>query len=502
MTRRPQLFAFGLLAVSTGCVTIGPKYERPTAPQPETDQFKEARALGPAAPKDDSIRADFWQIFADPRLNELEQQVDTANQSIAASYASFKAARAMVRQAEAQLWPSLSLAPTATAQNGPAGPSAAGGRTSVSGRFNQYSLPVTASWAPDLWGRIENTLSQSVANAQVSAADLENQRLLQHAELAVYYFELQGQDQLQAIFNSTVEAYRQTLELTKALAKTGIDSDEAVAQAETQLEAAEAQAIDLGIARAQYEHAIATLLGRPASAFSLPPRPLNAQPPMVPLTVPSRLLERRPDIAAAERAVAAANAQIGVAETAYYPTLNLSASAGWGAASLAGLTQLPLFFWSVGATLSETLFDAGLRGAVVEQARAQYEATVASYRQTVLTAFQQVEDDLAGLRLVADELKQQRAAVVSAQRYLTIATNRYRLGLDPYLDVIAAQSTLLQAQRSEATLAMQEMTLSVQLIEALGGGWNDKQLPSRDELTKGDGSVLKQRPEGEGASTH
>ena len=321
-----------------------------------------------------------------------------------------------------------------------------------------------------------------MASAQASAADLENTRLTAQAEVAVDYYELRTQDALKELLESTVVAFRESLKLTQALYDTGIDSDEAVAQAETQLEATEAQDTNLGIARAQFEHAIALLVGQPASTFSIPVEPLKAKPPAIPFGVPSQLLERRPDIAANERLMAQANAQIGIAKAAYFPTVTLSGTAGFASDSIASWLSWPTRVWSAGPTLAETLFDAGLRRATVQQFQAAFDQAVANYRQTVLTAFQQVEDNLAALRILSQEIRQQDAAVRSAQRNVTVATDRYKLGIDPYLNVITAQTTLLSNQQTAVNLRMQQMTASVQLIEALGGTWSSTQLPSQPEL--------------------
>jgi NodT family efflux transporter outer membrane factor (OMF) lipoprotein len=311
----------------------------------------------------------------------------------------------------------------------------------------------------------------------VSAADLENERLTEQADLAVYYFQLRGQDALQELYNRTVEAYVQSLKLTQALVNTGIDSPEAVAEAEVTLENAEATGIGIAENRAIYEHAIATLIGKPASTFSMPVKLLTTQVPPIPVGVPSQLLQRRPDIAAAERTMAEANALIGVETAAYYPTVSLSLSGGLESSLISKLFSVPALFWSMGASASETIFDAGLRRNTIAQYTAQYNADVASYRQTILTAFQQVEDYLASVRVLSQEIKVQDQAVASAQRYLDIAQARYKLGLDPYLNVITAQTTLLGDQQSAVTLRVSEITASVQLVQALGGGWNATQIP-------------------------
>src|SRR5580658_3181784 len=493
---RKSMAQLVLLALLAGC-TVGPKYDRPSAPTAAS--YKELTAADdtdaagwkPAQPNDAALRGDWWQLFNDPQLNALEQQVNVSNQNIAASFAAFLEARTLVREARAQYYPTLTTAPSVTRGRQPVAKSAHGatavtgttGTTGTSalspdGLYTDFSLPFDASWTPDLWGRVRNTVKGNVAAAQASAADLENTRLTAQAEVAVDYYELRSQDAMQQLLDATVVAYQESLKLTQALYETGIDTDEAVAQAEVQLRTTQAQATNLGIARAQYEHAIALLLGQPASTFSIAVEPLQADLPATPLSVPSQLLERRPDIAAGERLMAQANAQIGVATAAYYPTLTLSASAGFESSSLSNWLTWPSRFWSVGPTLSETLFDAGLRRATVQQYQAAYDQTVANYRQTVLTAFQQVEDNLAALRILSQEIRQQDTAVAAAQRLLSIATDRYQLGLDPYLDVITAQTALLSARQTAVTLRMQQLTSGVQLIEALGGGWDASQLPT------------------------
>jgi NodT family efflux transporter outer membrane factor (OMF) lipoprotein len=357
--------------------------------------------------------------------------------------------------------------------------SPASGRTTIT----DFSLPFDISWEPDLWGRIRNTVREYQYGAQVSAADLENERLTEQADLAEYYFELRGQDALQDLYNRTIAADRQSLDLTRALFETGIDSQEAVAQAEVTLEDAEAAGIGIAVNRALYEHAIATLIGKSASTFSMPVKLLTTPVPAIPVGVPSQLLQRRPDIAAAERTVAQANAIIGVEQAAYYPTLSLTGSGGLQSSTISKLFSLPALFWSLGASASETIFDAGLRRATVAQYTAAYNADVAAYRQTVLTAFQQVEDFIATLRVLSEQIARENAAVQAAQRYLDIATARYQTGLDPYLDVLIAQDTLLSDQQTQVSLRVSEMTAAVQLIQALGGGWAVTQLPAASQVT-------------------
>lgn len=489
MTRRAHnrsTVLLGLLLVN-GC-NVGPRYHTPPVQSPAA--YKETDGWKLAQPKDDVLHGKWWELFDDPQLNALEQQVNVSNQNIAGAFASFLQARALVKQARAQYYPTLTTSPSISrsrssaslAQSGAGTATGAGtaiAGTAATGRtFTAYDLPFDASWTPDLWGRVRNTVNSNVAAAQASAADLENTRLTAQAELAVDYYQLRTQDSLKQLLDATVVAYQESLQVNQALYETGIGADEAVAQAEVQLQSTQAQDTNLGIARAQYEHAIALLVGQPASTFSLPVEPLKANPPAIPLGVPSQLLERRPDVAADERLMAQANAQIGIAKAAYYPTLTLSATGGFESSSIANWLTWPSRFWSVGPTLAETLFDAGLRTATVEQFQAAYDQTVANYRQTVLTAFQQVEDNLAALRILSTQTQQQDAAVNAARRYLAIATDRYKLGLDPYLDVITAQTTLLSNQQTAVSLRMQQLTDSVQLIEALGGGWDATQLPS------------------------
>jgi len=486
--------ALAALLVLDGC-TVGPKYNKPSTPTPAAykeltpDEMKNTDGWKVAQPKDDALHGKWWEVFNDAPLNALEDQVNLSNQNVAAAFASFMSARAMVKEARSQYFPTLTTGPGITNERQPAGGGGAGstgsggGTTSTSGSvFTEYSLPFDATWVPDLWGRVRNMVRANVAAAQASAADLENTRLTMQSELAVDYFSLRGQDALKELLDSTVVAYRQSLDLTRALYETGIDSDESVAQAETQLEITQAQDTNLGILRAQYEHAIAMLVGQPASTFSIAALPWNVVPPAIPFGVPSELLERRPDIAANERLMAQANAQIGVAVAAYYPTVTLSAAAGLQSTSFVNWFTWPSRFWSVGPSVAETIFDGGLRRATVEQYRAQFDESMANYRETVLTAFQQVEDNLAALRILSVEIQQQNAAVTSAERNLSLATDRYKLGIDPYLNVITAQTTLLGAQQTAVNLHIQQMTSSVSLVEALGGGWDSTQLPSQHQL--------------------
>jgi NodT family efflux transporter outer membrane factor (OMF) lipoprotein len=400
-------------------------------------------------------------------LNALESQVAVSNQSVAAAFANFLAARAVVKQARSQYFPIVTASPSVTRSRQA---SASSPGTAVTG--TEYALPFDASWEPDFWGRIRNTVKANSLEAQASLADLENVRLTIQAEVAVDYFQLRVLDAQKQFLETSALAYQEALRLIQVQAGTGLASGQDTSQAETQFKIASAQATDLGIQRAQLEHAIAMLIGQPASSFSIATNSLAAKPVAFPFGVPSQLLERRPDVAAAERRVAEANAQIGVARAAYFPAITLSGAAGYQNHSLENLFSGPGLVWSVGSAAAQTLFDGGLRRSVTEQARAVYQGTVANYRQTVLTAFEQVEDNLSNLRILSQELQQQNAAVEASRTYLKLANARCRSGLDSYLNVIAAEITLLTDQQTALNLQMEQLTASVQLVKALGGGWD------------------------------
>jgi NodT family efflux transporter outer membrane factor (OMF) lipoprotein len=473
--------------------SIGPKYVRPPvetapsykeAPQPANH---EPQTWQPAAPSDAASRGKWWLAFNDPQLDELEEKAGASNWQIVAAADNLLAARALVHQARSQDFPTLTTNPSATRSLPSSGQF--GGlesSKSISGlgvqTYNDFSLPFDASWEPDFWGRIRNNVKANFYGAQASAADLENVRLTVEAEVAVDYYELRAQDSLKQVLDSTVAAYQASLELTRAQYKVGLCSDEAEAQAEAQLEAAQAQDSDLESLRDQYEHAIAALIGQSPSTFSLRTNALDGPPPEIPVGVPSELLERRPDIAFAERSMAQANAQIGVAKAAWFPSVLLSGEGGFGNSSVSNWLSWPSGFWAVGGALSETIFDAGLRRATVQQYRATYDETVANYRQTVLSAFQQVEDNLASLRVLRQDLERQNAATESARRAFEEATIRYKAGLDPYLNVVVAQTTLLNDQQILVTFRAQRMIATVQLIKALGGGWSTAKLPTEKEI--------------------
>ncbi len=483
MRAAAALLCGALLVLFQGCV-VGPRYNRPTVQTPGTfkevtpDDLKKMDGWKVAKPQDSALHGKWWEILGDPQLNALEEQVDISNQNVAAAFANFMAARALVREARAQYFPTVTAGASIVRQHQPASATGTSGGTTS----NEYSLPFDASWTPDLWGRVRNTVRANVANAQASAADLENIRLTAQAELAVDYLQVRGQDALKQLLDSTVKAYAESLDLTKALYETGIDSDESVAQAETQLEATQALDTNIGILRSQYEHAIALLVGQPASSFSIAVEPLKTPPPAIPFGIPSQLLERRPDIAASERLMAQANALIGVQKAAYFPTLTLSASLGFESTKASSWFTWPSRVWSVGPSISELVYDGGLRRATVEQYRAQYDQTVANYRNTVLTAFQQVEDNLSALRVLSQEIQEQDTAIASAQRSLNLATDRYRLGIDPYLNVITAETALFSNQQTAVNLRIQQIVDSVQLVEALGGGWDASTLPTPQQI--------------------
>jgi NodT family efflux transporter outer membrane factor (OMF) lipoprotein len=484
-----------LLVMLSGCA-VGPKYH-PPAPQPPAavykespTQFKENEGWTVAQPSDSMLRGKWWEIFNDPELNALEEQLDINNQNIKQFFENFMEARAVVREARSQYFPTLAVAPSfsrsRTSGNLSTTPVNTTGTAAPKPQLQStvYSLPLEASWEPDLWGKVRNTVRQSQYAAQVSAADLENERLTEQASLAQYFFEIRGQDELQKIFNDTVDADQKALDLTRALYETGIDDQISVVEAETTLQSAQAGATNVGIARAQYEHAIAMLVGKSATNFAVPVRPLTVAPPPIPIGVPSELLERRPDIAAAERSMAEANSLIGIAYAAYYPTLTLSAEGGFESSAFTKWLAWPSRFWSVGTALSETIFDAGLRRATVQQYVATYNADLAGYRQTVLTAFQQVEDSLAEVRILSKEIQQEQQAVNSAQTFLNLEQGRYDTGIDPYIDVLIAQTTLLSDQQTLNTLQVEQMTAAVALVEALGGGWDRSQLPTPQQVTE------------------
>jgi NodT family efflux transporter outer membrane factor (OMF) lipoprotein len=462
----------GLLLLSSACM-VGPKYQRPGAPAPPA--FKEAPPAGwkEAQPNDGALRGQWWKVYNDPRLDALEDQVSISNQNVLAAEAQFREAKAAVRVVRAGLFPTVTATPSV-------GDSGTGTPSSVR---RLYTIPVDLGYQLDVWGSIRRGVAANSALAQASAAQLGNARLLYQAELAADYFQMQGLDASQQLLDATVKSYERNVQLTQDRFDGGVASQGDVALAQTQLETARVQLADLGVERAQFEHAIAVLTGKPPSDLSIPTAPNQSPPPVSSIGIPSTLLERRPDVAAAERQVAAANEQIGIAKAAFYPSLNFSAGAGLETTVIGDLFTWPSRFWSVGPQLAEILFEAGKRRAQVRLTEAAYDATVANYRQTVLTAFQQVEDSLAQLRILSEEGVIADRAVKAAQQSLDISTDQYRGGLANYLQVITAQTSLLQNQRSVVDILTRRMAASVSLIQALGGGWDPSQLPSsRDVL--------------------
>jgi NodT family efflux transporter outer membrane factor (OMF) lipoprotein len=432
------LMAIGALQL-TGCV-VGPKYHPPAVRAPPA--YKEAGDWKPAQPNDQSLGGTWWTIFQDPQLDALELQVNVSNQNLKAAEAQFRQARAALRYYRADYYPTVTYGPSATRERisarRPPPTSIFDGIT-----YNDFVLPFSVSYQADVWGRVRKNVESYREQAQASAADLATVNLSMHADLAVDYFQARSLDAEEQLLNSTVKQYEQALDLNENRFAGGIASEVEVEQAKTQLESTKAEAIDVGVLRAQYEHAVAILIGKPPAEFSLPALPLAAPPPHVPVSLPSELLERRPDIAAAERLVASANAQIGVAKSAYYPLVNLGASGGFESSAITTLLNGPSGLWSIGLSAVGTVFDGGRRRSLNDEARAAYDYQVAAYRESVLTGFQQVEDNLAALRILESEAKVQNEAVVAAQRSLDLSVTRYKGGVTSYLEVITAQSAAL-----------------------------------------------------------
>ncbi|CAB3752796.1 efflux transporter outer membrane subunit [Paraburkholderia humisilvae] len=470
--------AIAAAALLTACA-VGPDYVRPAAPTPATYKELEGTGWKPAEPADTQLRGAWWEVYQDPALNALEEQVAKANQNVKAAEASFRSARAAVAGFRSQFFPvvtySADYSRTRSSENIEFKSTA--GRT-----LNDYLVGADATWEPDLWGRVSRSVEGAKANAQASAADVQSILLSMQAELATDYFELRGIDREQQLLDDTILAYKDAVELTQNRLNGGIATDADVAQAQTQLRTTEAQQIDLGVQRAQLEHAIAILTGQPPATFSLPVAPLAAVPVVAPTGVPSALLERRPDIASAERQMVNTNAQIGVATAAFFPNLLLSVTGGLEATNYSQWLLAPSRFWSLGPTIAGTLLDFGARSAQKAQAQANYDESVAQYRQTVLNAFGQVEDNLAALRVLEREAKAQDEAVSAAQRSLAILNDRYKNGAITYLDVVVAQTTALTNEVQAVTIARRQMAASVALIKALGGGWDVSQLPTDEQI--------------------
>jgi len=460
----------------TGCV-VGPKYHPAAVEAPPA--YKEVGDWKPAQPNDRNLGGEWWKIFQDPQLDALEQQVNVSNQNLKAAAAQFQQARAALRYYRADYYPTVTVGPSATrtlvSANSPT-------TTILRGTtYNDFVLPFDVSYQADVWGKVRKTVEFYREQAQASAADLATVNLSMHADLAVDYFQARSLDAEEQLLNSTVKDYEQALELNESRFQGGIASEVDVEQAKTILQTTRAQAVDVGVARAQYEHAVAILVGKPPAAFSLPPLPLTTPPPHVPINLPSELLERRPDIAASERLVASANAQIGVAKSAYYPTISLGASGGFESSAISTLIQGPSSLWSIGLSAVGTVFDVGRRRALTDQARAAYDYQVASYRENVLTGFQQVEDNLAAVRILEHEAQVQDEAVRAAQRSLALSVIRYKGGVTSYLEVITAQSAALSDEVTAVNILGRRMGNTVLLIQALGGGWDRSTLPERPE---------------------
>ncbi len=471
-TKAHVIAAAVTLALTAGCM-VGPNYVRPSAPS--APAFKEMGDWKPAQPSDAVSRGKWWEIFGDAKLNALADQVDLSNQNVQFAEARLRQAEALVEQSRSGLWPTLALSGSATRSRAP---NIAGSTTNTSAVVNIYNLPLTATWAPDLWGSVRRTIEGNIANAQTSAANVANARLLAQSQLAINYFNLRVLDERRKLLDSTVAVYQKSLELTRNRYNAGVAARVELVLAEQQLKSTQAQSIDVGVQRAQVEHAIAILIGKAPAELSIPTEDIALAIPVVPPGVPSQLLERRPDIAAAERQMAAANAQIGVAQAAYFPTLTLSASGGFRSNLVPDWLTVPHRFWSVGPTLAETLFDGGARRAVSKQAQAAYDANVATYRQTVLTAIQQVEDNLAALRILEQEAVTQAEAVQAARLSTDLTINQYKAGTVNYLSVVVVQAAQLNNEATAVNLTGQRLVAAVTLVQALGGGWSTTQLSS------------------------
>jgi NodT family efflux transporter outer membrane factor (OMF) lipoprotein len=466
-----------------GCM-VGPKYVKPNTPSaPEfkeqpPESFKESDGWKPALPGDQGLRGKWWEIFRDSQLSALEEELTISNQDLKVAEARLRQARATIRFNRSQEFPTISTSPSIVNERDSANQPYFT-QSLVNNGVGAFTLPIDFSYEVDLWGRVRRTVSASKEEAQASAADLQTANLSLHAELAVDYFELRSADVQEQLLDDTVKAYTDALKLTQSRFDGGAAPKSDVAQAKTQLDGARVQDTDVTVMRAQYEHAIATLIGKPPAEFSITPSPKTAlQLPAIPVELPASLLERRPDIAAGERRVAEANDQIGIARAAFFPSLVLGATAGFTGTSITNWFSWPSRFWAVGPQMSQTIFDAGRRRAVSEGATANYDGTVASYRQTTLTAFQEVEDNLVALGILEKEAQQQREATTSAEESLQLFTSRYEGGVDNYLQVITAQTVLLTNQRNDIDIQRRRMDASVLLVKAVGGGWDVSQLPS------------------------
>jgi NodT family efflux transporter outer membrane factor (OMF) lipoprotein len=467
----------------SGCM-VGPKYHAPAPPKIAAPNYKESTVnfqnepgWKVANPNAAMLQGNWWQVFHEPELNSLEDQLNINDQTIKQYFAQYMEARALVAEARSAYWPTITANPGWSRAHSSANQSVSS--TATTGRnYSLWNLPLDVSWAPDLWGKIRREVQSAQYAAQVSAADLAGQRLIEQASLAQYYFEIRGQDKLQQILDQTVRADQDALNTAQGAYDAGTGDYISVVEARTTLESAKSADAAVGLARAQYEHAIAVLLGKVATDFSIPVRPMVYAPPTIPTGLPSELLERRPDISAAERTLAEANATIGIGYGAFFPNISLSASGGFESATFKHLFDWPSRVWSIGSSASQVIFDAGLYRAALHQYEAIYNADLASYRQTTLTAFQQVEDALAANRIDSQQILHQQEAVTSAQEFLNLEMQRYQTGVDPYVNVLTAQTTVLSDQEALNSLQVSQMIASVQLVQALGGGWDRTQLPT------------------------
>ncbi|MGD0914513.1 MAG: efflux transporter outer membrane subunit [Terracidiphilus sp.] len=475
--------AFGLLALVAGC-HVGPPYHPPAPPAVTAPNYKESTVnfqdqpgWKVASPQDAMIRGKWWEIFNEPELNTLEEQLNINNQNLKQYFQNYMAARAEIAEARSQYWPQITAGPSwsrsRSSSNLTHSSQANTGSTS-----SIWSAPLDVSWTPDLWGKIRNEVREAQYAAQASEADLELEKLTEQSSLAEYYFEIRGQDMLQKILNDTVAADQKALDANQGAYDAGTGDYISVVEARSTLQAAQAAAVNVGLLRAQYEHAIAVLLGKIPTDFSIPVKPMVYAAPAIPTGVPSQLVERRPDIAAAERTLAGANATIGIGYGAFFPQVTISASGGFESSTLKHLFDWPSRFWSIGPSASQVIFDGGLYRAELHQYTATYNADLATYRQSVLTAFQQVEDSLVATRVYSQQILDEQEAMKSAQQYLDLETQRYNSGVDPYIDVVTAQTTVLGDQQSLNTLQVEEMMSAVQLVQSLGGGWDRSQLPT------------------------
>jgi NodT family efflux transporter outer membrane factor (OMF) lipoprotein len=486
MTGFVKWIAAAALTVLAASCTVGPRYIRPTSPaspnfkEPPPESYKEMTGWKSGQPRDDAQRGKWWEIFGDPDLNALEEQIDVNNQSLAQSEANYRGARAAVRIARSALFPQVTAGPSLTGSRSSGSVSSNGNFSPSAGAVAQ--IPFDATWDADIWGKIRKNIESNIETAQASAGDLETMRLSMQSELALDYFQLHGLDAQKRLLDTTVGAYQKALDLTNNRYNQGVASQIDVVQARTQLEQTRAQATDTLVQRTSLEHAIAVIIGKAPSALTIPVKVRSSPPPPIPVGLPSQLLERRPDIAANERRVAAANAQIGVAQAAFYPDITLSAAAGFQGNSLVNLFTWPSRFWSLGPTLSQTLLDFGKRQGTLEQTQASYDAAVAVYRQSVLTAFQNVEDNLSALRVLEQEAQEQAAAVTAAERSLELANNQYQGGITAYLQVITAQAIALSNESTAVQLLTRRMTACVSLIQAIGGDFNVSGLPTPQEV--------------------